>query len=969
MATQDDRWGEVAALFDELVELDPAARAARLSALLATDPELAREVEALLQADAEVGADALFDSGAAGALPGLLEREATAPADGLAGAYRLLREIGEGGMGMVWLAERTDGAYEQQVAVKLLKRGMDTHAILRRFLQERRILARLHHPHIVRLLDGGMSADGRPFYVMEHVDGEPITEYAAHHRLDIAARVDLLAQVADAVAYAHSQLVVHRDLKPSNVLVDATGQPRVLDFGIAKLIEESGEQTVTGTGLRVLSPAYAAPEQILGEPVGTPTDVYALGLLLCELLVGVLPHQRIAHPTRLAVDAGEEAARASTLAARMSTERTRELYGESLDPARLSRRLSGDLDLIIATALKREPARRYATAAAFARDLRHWLDGRPISARADSGWYRLRRFASRHRLGVAAGVLVALSLLGGLGTAMWQARIAREQAQRADAARAQAEQQLARNERVKQFILALFGEQDPVARARAKARSPVELIRAGIDEIEASLADEPGLQAELLRDLGEIQANLDESDVARATLQRAWDRQKAVSGEDSVASAEAQAAYGEAVYRAGDAVAAAPLLRDAIARLQAAGLGQRPRAAQAESALSQIELIGARNDEAERLARHALESDRANYGRDSLQVSLRLSSLGKVLQETGRYDEALATYREALAIVRARGGDDHARAAILHTYIADVLRVQRRYAEALPEYEAAVRIERELLPPGHAILGATLLRLGDLQRRMRRLGEADRTLSEAIAMLERTRSGQYAQALQFHAGLARAQGAFDLAAQRYQASFEVFREASGDSIYAWLTALARIESLVDAGQLEVADAEAGTASAALARLPEDAYAKLYEANVLGVLRHAQGRTGEAIVLRRRGLDGLLEMYGPEHAEVPQARIALAASLAADGGADARREAHALLDEARAVLGRSSDQDAAALVGHANLVRSQLRFAEGDVAAARVELEQALRALQGRPEDARHLREAHRFARRLGMPHA
>ncbi|MBK7013954.1 MAG: serine/threonine protein kinase [Xanthomonadales bacterium] len=204
------------------------------------------------------------------------------PADGMAGAYRLLRLLGEGGMGVVWLGERTDGAYEQQVAVKVLKRGMDTHAILRRFLQERRILARLNHAHIVRLLDGGMTADGRPFYVMDHVDGAPITEHARRAALDPRARVSILVKVADAVAYAHTQLVVHRDLKPSNVLVDHQGEPRVLDFGIAKLIEESGEQTRTGTGLRVLSPAYAAPEQILGEAIGTPTDVYALGLMLCE---------------------------------------------------------------------------------------------------------------------------------------------------------------------------------------------------------------------------------------------------------------------------------------------------------------------------------------------------------------------------------------------------------------------------------------------------------------------------------------------------------------------------------------------------------------------------------------------------------------------------------------------------------------------------------------------------------------
>src|SRR5690606_36456339 len=289
--------------------------------------------------------DNAFLDGGAAAISGMLETgDDGAPADGMAGPYRLLRPLGEGGMGVVWLAERTDGAYEQQVAVKLLKRGMDTHAILRRFLQERRILARLRHPHIVRLLDGGMSADGRPFYVMDHVDGQPITAFAMQHALVVRARVGLLATVAEAVAYAHSQLVVHRDLKPSNVLVDQAGTPRVLDFGIAKLIEESGEATMTGTGMRVLSPAYAAPEQILGEPVGTATDVYALGLMLCELLLGELPPRRRAgRPEQPTLDAAlEPLDRASSLAGRMRPERIAALYGQPLDGRSLGREIAGD---------------------------------------------------------------------------------------------------------------------------------------------------------------------------------------------------------------------------------------------------------------------------------------------------------------------------------------------------------------------------------------------------------------------------------------------------------------------------------------------------------------------------------------------------------------------------------------------------------------------------------------------------
>ena len=653
-------------------------------------------------------------------------------------------------MGEVWLAERSDGAYEQQVAVKLLKRGMDTRAILRRFLQERRILARLHHPHIVRLLDAGMGEDGRPFYAMDFVDGQAITKYAAVHALSLRARVALLVEVADAVAYAHTQLVVHRDLKPSNVLVDIGGKPRVLDFGIAKLIEESGDETRTGTGLRVLSPAYAAPEQILGEAIGTATDVYALGLMLCELMTGQLPRRRSGTtPAQLAFEAsGETLERPSSLAMRIDPERMRNLYGGAEDARHLAQTLSGDLDLIIATALHREPARRYPTAAALAEDLRRWLDRRPIAARADSTAYRLRKFVRRHRVGVAATVLIALALIGGLGAALWQTGLARAEAQRADLERANAQRQLERSERVKEFILTLFREQDPISRASVQARSPKVLIRDGIAAVDSSLAAEPELQAQLLRDLGEIQISLDDREAAQATLQRAWEQQSKLSGADSVASAETLAILGEAVFAVGDVAKSGVLLRDALARLRQAGTGDTPRAARAEAALANIELVEGDNKAAEQLARHSVEVFKATHGTGHTQVAMQLAVLGKVQQETGNYADALASYGEALAIVAKNDGDEHLRTARLHVNIGDIMRVQRHYDEAMARYETALRVERKTLPADHFYLGATLFRLGDLQRRVGNLDAADGTFAESIRILGENPTGQYAQALQ-----------------------------------------------------------------------------------------------------------------------------------------------------------------------------------------------------------------------------
>ncbi len=967
MPTSPERWQQIAAWFDELVELDTAARAQRLALIAETDPAAGAELALLLDADASV--DGLLDAGVAAAVPSLSRSDANpVPGDGMAGPYRLLHLLGEGGMGVVWLGERIDGAYEQQVAVKLLKRGMDTQAILRRFLQERRILARLHHPHVVRLLDGGMSADGRPFYVMDHVDGQSITQHAAGHQLDARSRVSLLVKVSEAVAYAHTQLIVHRDLKPSNVLIDAEGEPRVLDFGIAKLLEESGEETRTGTGMRVMSPAYAAPEQILGETIGTATDVYALGLMLCELLTGQLPLQRRATaPAQVAQDASQEVVdRASTLATRLTPVQLHELYGEEMSARQLARGLAGDLDLIIATALQRDPLRRYATAAAFAADLRCWLEGRPIVARPDSASYRLRKFVRRHRVGVAASILIATSLVGGLSAALWQTRIARSEARRADVERAKSERELARAERVKDFILTLFREQDPVSRASAQARTPTELIRSGVAAIDASLAGEPELQAQLLRDLGEIQVSLDDREAAQATLKRAWELQSKLSGSGSIASAEALAGYGDAVYAVGDVVKSAILLRDALKKLRDAGAGELPRAAKAESSLANIELTEGRNADAEKLARHSVDVFRANYGADNVNVAMHLGVLGKVQQEAGNYADALASYREALAIIARNNGEDHVRTAMLRTNVGDVLRLQHKYDEALSQYETALRIERATLPADHVYLGGTLLRLGDLQRRIGNFQAADRSFAESIAILGKTPSGQYAQALQTYGSLARAQGQFELAAQRYRKSFEAFRAATGDSVYTWLTALAEVGALTDAEKYDEADVLAAEATAALARVsPDDLYNNTYAASAIGALRHAESRYDDAIPLLRRALQGMQKIYDKDHAEIAQARVALAASLISKHDAALREEAAALIETAIGALTRVADAGSEPMLGSAYLQRSLLRLDTGDRAGARSDISEAMRRLQG-PEWVGELRRARAQAKRLDI---
>ena len=941
MSTIDaDDWSTLSALFDELSELDASAREARLAALRTADPRRAARLDALLAADAAASGllERSLDELAPRLHESLLGREWETRAGQVFGRYRLVEPIGSGGMGEVWRAERADGEYRQDVALKLLKPGMDTQAILRRFLQERSILARLQHPGIVRLLDGGMGSDGRPYYVMDFVPGLTVTAQAAAAHLNVRARVNLVATIADAVGYAHAQLIVHRDIKPSNVIVDADGVPHLLDFGIAKLLEDSGEQTGTGTGVRVLSPAYAAPEQIRGEAVGTATDVYALGVLLYELLTGHLPHRRRSRdPDVLASSlASETIERPSVAIARGDT--VVGLYGHT-DGKRLARELKGDLDLVLATAMHADPLRRYATAAAFADDLRRWLDGRPIAARADSARYRAGKFVRRHRLGVAAAAAVVLALIGGLGVAVWQAGVAREAALRADAERDQARQQAARAERVKEFVLALFREQDPASRASVLARSPPQLIREGIAQVDATLASEPALQADLLRDLGEIQTSLGEREAGKATLLRAWEMHKLLSGDDSAAAAEALAAYANATMVAGDATAAEPLLRQALAALEATRGAGHAKTARTKAALARLVMIAGRDEEALALAEQARQVIVDTSGATSPEVAPVMHLISVIEASLSRYDDALATARAALRIVEASSGVDHVRTIILHSQISDVLRNQRNFDESLQHLASALRIARANLPARHPSLGAILTRQGDQLRRMRRFVEAEAAFAEAVSIMAGARTAELAQIMQNYGTLAVAQGNTHLAVARYRESVDLFRQSSGDSTFTWLTTLLLADAMATEGSLDAAARLADEAAAALARTATpDTYSGAFAATVVGRMRYRQGRPDEAVDLHRRALAVIAPSYGEDHVETAESRVLLARSLATSRDAGARAEAQALVDTALPVIENAFNKQA--LLAEVLLVRAQLRLDAGDVRGARGDIERA-----------------------------
>lgn len=524
-------------LLDTALDLDPAEQEAWLARLEAADDVAARLAPNLRQLLARKGAGEtadLIDRGPVFALPEGVA-SARAAAGDTVGPYVLVRELGVGGMGEVWLAERADGALKRQVALKLPMFSARRGVLVQRFARERDILAALTHPHIARLYDAGLAADGQPYLALEYVQGEPITTYCQALGLGQRERVALLRQVLEAVQFAHANLVIHRDLKPGNVLVRADGQAMLLDFGIAKLMEseqgQAQETELTRVGGRALTLGYAAPEQIAGAAVSTASDVYALGVLLYELLAGVRPFEGKPHEVEAAV-LGQEPPR--------------------------PRGVPADLSNIVLKALKKTPAERYATAEAFAADLQRWLDGAPVLAQPDSLGYRLRKFVARHRVGVAASAAMLAVVLGASVVSLQQARRAE-----AEARRAQSEAQTARA--VQDFLEGIFkaSSGDQPSPAKARQRTALALLDEGVARVDKALAGEPRAQLrvfETLADVYEDMALLERSADLRARAARLAAR---LDGPGSATHVAALAAQAQALNSGGRNAQARAVLEEA----------------------------------------------------------------------------------------------------------------------------------------------------------------------------------------------------------------------------------------------------------------------------------------------------------------------------------------------------------------------------------------------------------------------
>ena len=704
-----DRWRRLESLFFAALELEPGARSVFLNQSCATDPEMRLEVENLL--------------GAAGKpLTGLRRPVEDAARevvqDGATarriGAYELVRLLGEGGMGLVYLARRADDQYRRQVAIKLMHAGLGHHPdMLRRFRAERQILANLDHPNIARLLDGGITPEGSPYLVMEYIDGIPIDDYCRRAQLPIAERLRLFRIVCEAVEYAHRDLVVHRDIKPGNILVTAAGAPKLLDFGIAKLLNpEASDLTLmaTRTTGRLMTPEYASPEQVRGQPVSTATDVYALGVLLYELLVGRAPFKMdSASPLEIARAICErEPLRPSTAARHNPAVAVLE-----------ARSLRGDLDNIVIKAMRKEPARRYASVSQFSDDLRRYLEGYPVEAAGGAWRYRAGKFIKRHKAGVgfaAAGVVAVLAFGIAMGILAHRAALERETA-----------------EREAQFLTSIYAAGTP-EQARGRPVDTVALLDRGVMRVDKELAGNPEVQATMLTNLGEAYMNVGAYDHAETALQKAYDLRRRIFGENNADTAATLDDLGTAIRLEGRYAQAEPEFRRALAVRQKL-LGAKNAATTASMAnLGECLYLEDKNTEAEQLLRKALEIQ--GGGVTPLAAATR-NYLALAVETRGDYEQAAQLLREAVDMDRrAEGADSPDFANSLHNLAGAEMRAGDILgAEAAEREDLALR--RKILGNDHPDLGYSLNNLGWILLQTGELKEAESLLAEQLSLVRR----------------------------------------------------------------------------------------------------------------------------------------------------------------------------------------------------------------------------------------
>lgn len=914
-------------IFEQIVDLPAADRTARLDALCAGDDVVRARVEAMLKAD--TGEDATFPVLALSTMAGVAEAEAGHLLGRVFGAWRVVSVLGRGGMGAVYAVERADGAYAQLAALKLIRTAADSPAARERFLRERQLLAGLQHPNIATLLDGGFSDEGDPYFVMERVDGIPIDQWCDARRLDLRQRVQLFAQVLAAVSHAHRNLVIHRDLKPSNLLVDGEGRVKLLDFGIAKQLENSD---ATATGDRALTFEYASPEQLHAGTITTATDLWQLGVVLHRLLSG-------SHPFGLTRDTPlvkqlqllEREPEPLTRAASQASVEQAALRGEA-DASALSKSLRGGLAAIVETCLRREPEARYASADALAADLQCWLEHRPVKAMQLGRHERARLWLRRNRLLAASIAAVTVALLAGTGVSLWQAREARLQTDNArqslkfvvdtftaaqpanarrkeisarelfDAARAQLDQNSAASPRTKQSLQRLLGHLYATVDENTTATA---LFKSGLENVQPRNRDEALALADDLSSYANALAAQERGTESLAAAQRAADLRQRHAAGDPLEQIEAEHDLGVGYYRTQDGAKAEQHWRKVLAL--AAGVAHPPQRTlqtvlNAHQTLASMLVADGRGQDAQAVMAQALAyADQHGLPADSPWRVQLLRSQSEVMSLLGDHADAEAAVRRAIALQSHAIRDDGSTNSKLYNQLGITLEMQGRYreaGEALARSRASAGSALDGTPQDNAI---TLANEASHRENMGDYAGAVAGFEGALAVLDQAGLSSTDSRAGIERNLARAMGFTERRAEawaRLQALREQARTRDGAASFnhaflTWqLAVLASRQGDARRGLPLLEDAVASLGTMAPPQHPVFAHAQRARARFL----QAQGDLPAAETAQREAITRLAPTANATDLAIARAELAAIRYAQGDNAG-----AHALLKESLPVL--------------------------------------------------------------------
>ena len=767
-------WQRVESVFNGAVERTGAAREAYLAESCAGDAKLRAEVEALLRehdSDPHFLEQPLFDlqrtpTPTPTSRPGphgpLTPDSQASPAGERIGAYRIVREVGAGGMGIVYLAMHEGPGFERPVALKVIRHGMDTEQMLRRFQTERRILAALSHPNAARLLDAGATPDGRPYFVMDFVEGVAIDVHCDRHGFGVAGRLRLFQAVCGAVDHAHSNLVVHRDIKPGNILVTESGAPVLLDFGIGKLLDplDSRGTASTLTDARAFTPAYASPEQIRGEPVSTATDVYGLGVLLFQLLTGRRPFDD-------APSGGFERAVLDTEPPRPS--------------AVASRHLERDLDAIVLKSLRKEPERRYTSVAALSDDIQRYLDGQPVRAHAGNVSYRAGKFLRRHRIALAAATIVFVSLVGTTVYSRAQTRaVARERDKALE---------------VQSFLLEMFGA---AGRDRGDTVSIRQLLDGQAAIVPIAYADRPELRAQMLTVIAEGYDRLGLFAQAEPLAREALEIRKSTLRPNHPDVAFSTSLLGWIKHERGASKEAEALLREAMSLWPNTRPANPGFQARTLNDLGIVREAAQALDEAAELYRQALDIRRRELGGSNRAVAITASNLGGILYKKGDLKGAIQVAESALVVMRRASGPDHQRSTIIQGNLAAMRAATGDWAGSEAEYRDVLARQTRVLGRQHPVTSGTIYALGSVLRSQKKYAEAETYLIEALGNFEKTFGQEHlrtSQAMVLLGGVRVSQGRAREGIPLLERALAVQRKLRGETHKDVVALRARVDSL------------------------------------------------------------------------------------------------------------------------------------------------------------------------------